>query len=365
MPCTELMIGMWRRVADPVTKGDLVVYMCEAKRCLTWFIHSRGFSFKMDIPFGTVVETKLMHLTRTSAQATFLLSQTPSFYLEEILTLPNGSTDGYQWKRCQDWTEGGQATQTLRHELVGSSPELMHLLRTIHVHTTSRTSPQPPSYSSDQLPLGPAIRSEAAALEFQAPADSDGDYPGKRLSCPEMVATSHSPDSVYSNDSDRPPPYSAPSELQSFLQQSFSTISSSCPVHASDNGLNQESPAVPAPYDSGPREAGSAYDYLGYPASYGTPAGSSYTHEPVPGGFYEREISPKLNYPCHPEDMDQSHSSANFPYDGFEDYSQQIPSAALLTTPYFPQPHHSQEMLLPSAQNIEHTDDPASLYIPV
>ena len=322
----------------------------------------------MDIPFDTVLESKLMHLTRTSSQATFLLSQIPSFYLEEASTLPDGSIDRYQWTRCQDWTEGGQATQTLHHKLVGSSLELMHLLRTIHVRATSRTSPQPPSYSFDQLPLGPAVdphRSEGTGLEFQAPVDLD--HLQKGLPCPDIVATSHSPDSIYSNDSDRPPPYSAPGELQPFLRQSFGTVSSSCPVYASENGLNQDSPVVPAPfYDSGSREAGPAYDFLGYPASYGVPTGSPYTYEPVSGGFYEREISPQLTYPCHSEDMDQPHSSANFPYDGtssFEEYSQPNPSPVLLTTPYFPH-SHSQEMLSP-IQNIERTDDPASLYITV
>ena len=35
VPCTNLTIGTWRRIASQVSKHDLVAYVCEPRNCLT------------------------------------------------------------------------------------------------------------------------------------------------------------------------------------------------------------------------------------------------------------------------------------------------------------------------------------------
>jgi regulatory protein PHO2 len=133
--CTDLSIGTWRRIATTVGKHDLVAYVSDSKRCLTWFIHSSGYGFKMEIPFNTILDTQFTNAAPGSGLASFMLSQPPIFYLENVCTpLPDGS-GGRVWKRCADWTEGMQATKVLRHDLVGSAVQLAHLLRNLSTST--------------------------------------------------------------------------------------------------------------------------------------------------------------------------------------------------------------------------------------
>lgn len=128
IPCTNLTIGTWRRIATQVSKHDLVAYFCELRNCLTWFIHSSGYGFKMEIPFDTIAETELVDAAPGSSLASFFLTQPPFFYLEDISTSPTGGPSVRTWKRCADWTEGNQATKILRHDLVGSTVQLEYVL---------------------------------------------------------------------------------------------------------------------------------------------------------------------------------------------------------------------------------------------
>src|SRR5271154_3003861 len=82
--CTDLSVGTWRRIATTVGKHDLVAYVCQAKRCITWFIHSDGYGFKMEIPFDTILDTEFANAAPGSGLASFTLSQPPIFYLENI-----------------------------------------------------------------------------------------------------------------------------------------------------------------------------------------------------------------------------------------------------------------------------------------
>ncbi|KAI0683397.1 hypothetical protein BC835DRAFT_1470947 [Cytidiella melzeri] len=133
IPCTELSVGTWRRVASTISKYDLVAYVCDRKRTLTWFIHTGGQSFKMVVPFETIIDTKFAAASPGIGQASFALSQPPMFYTEAID--PAGSVAGKVWKRGTDWTEGMQATKILRHDLVGAAIQLAHVLRLIAAST--------------------------------------------------------------------------------------------------------------------------------------------------------------------------------------------------------------------------------------
>ncbi|KAL0954726.1 hypothetical protein HGRIS_003679 [Hohenbuehelia grisea] len=163
IPCTNLAIGTWQRIASPGRSHDLIAYLCDTKRCLTWFIHSAGYGFKMELAFDTIVDTKFTNAAPGSGMATFTLSQPPIFYLENVApTLPNGPIVRH-WKRCGDWTEGQQASVILRHTLAGSAVQLAHLLRSLNSSSTGgeiplhspsyRTAPPSPTADLPQTPL--------------------------------------------------------------------------------------------------------------------------------------------------------------------------------------------------------------------
>lgn len=133
--CTDLSIGTWRRIATTVGKHDLVAYVSDSKRCLTWFIHSAGYGFKMEIPFDTILDTHFSNASPGSGLASFVLSQPPVFYLENLCTPRPDGSGGRVWKRCADWTEGQQATTVLQHDLIGSAVQLAHLLRNLPTRT--------------------------------------------------------------------------------------------------------------------------------------------------------------------------------------------------------------------------------------
>ncbi|KAF7975733.1 hypothetical protein HWV62_8711 [Athelia sp. TMB] len=137
IPCNDLSIGSWRRVATAVSKNDLIAYVSDSKRCLTWFIHSGGFGFKMDIPFDIIVDTHFTNASPGQGLATFHLAKPPTFYLENACEPKPDGSEGRVWKRCADWTEGMQATRILRHDLIGSAPQLAHLLRNLTISAGS------------------------------------------------------------------------------------------------------------------------------------------------------------------------------------------------------------------------------------
>ncbi|PPQ91012.1 hypothetical protein CVT25_013937 [Psilocybe cyanescens] len=141
IPCTDLAVGSWRRIASASSKYDLVVYVCETKRCLTWFIHSDGYGFKMEIPFDTVIDTQFQATAPGLGLAVFVLSQPPIFYLENASAPRADGSVARTWKRSSDWTEGHQATQVLRHSLMGSAVQLSHLLRSLPTNASASKPP--------------------------------------------------------------------------------------------------------------------------------------------------------------------------------------------------------------------------------
>ncbi|QRW04382.1 homeobox domain protein [Ceratobasidium sp. AG-Ba] len=99
IPCTDLTIGSWHRIADRTGRHDLVAYISDHKASLTWFIHSGGHGFKMEIPISTVLNADFSHSSQLA-----------------------------RWQVCDDWTEGRQASH-IKAQLVGSAVQLSHAIR--------------------------------------------------------------------------------------------------------------------------------------------------------------------------------------------------------------------------------------------
>ncbi|KAG6809817.1 hypothetical protein H0H92_014623 [Tricholoma furcatifolium] len=231
IPCTDLTIGSWRRIATSVAKHDLVAYVSDVKRCLTWFIQSVGFGFKMEIPFDTIVETKFTNAAPGSGLASFFLSQPPLFYLENAGSQSVDGPPERHWKRCSDWTEGQQASRVLRHDLVGSAPQLSHLLRNLQSQPPADLSLRPPSYRPEQpippvtpmeLPPPPMANLSTPIFRYQhldIPESAAALRYEKRSSFSSGGLAAPAPES-YSSDNNRPVPYSAPGTMSvSFGQQ--------------------------------------------------------------------------------------------------------------------------------------------------
>ncbi|KAI0714401.1 hypothetical protein C8T65DRAFT_738653 [Cerioporus squamosus] len=128
-PCTDLTIGTWRRMASP--HHDLIAYTCESKRSLSWFIRSAGRSFKMDIFYDHILESRFANVSPGIGSATFLLDRPPTFYMENLAESNAGEEPARFWQTCGDWTEGMQGTTHLRHCLVGPAYQLSALVNSI------------------------------------------------------------------------------------------------------------------------------------------------------------------------------------------------------------------------------------------
>ena len=333
-PCTDWSVGTWRRIATTIGKHDLVAFVCDAKRCLTWFIHSAGYGFKMEIPFDTILNTQFTNASPGSGLATFILSQPPCFYLENLCTpRPDGSR-GRVWKRCADWTEGMQATKVLRHDLIGSAVQLAHLLRNLSTSThgpdirlhspsyhhgvdpcpTTVDVPQPPMASlsgpgyhhreetldvprSDYLIHG--RKRSYSGPELHHPPEGSG-YPTINVTpSADILHASSATYSSYNRHLGRPPSNSANSPMFSDYPESES---------------NQHSPVD---YDS---------------TQISTEQNQrTYSTHPIQRGFYDEEA--RIVSPYQMEPIRRNSSSGSAPATDLD-----TPSPPILTTPFHPLP---------------------------
>jgi hypothetical protein len=164
-------------MASQTSKHDLVAYVCESRSCLIWFIHSLGYGFKMEIPFGIIVDTEFVNATPGSGLASFFLSQPPLFYLEDIMTDPAGGPSMRSWKRCADWTEGMQATKILRHDLVGSAVQLAYVLRNFQATPGSDIRLRCPPYVRPDLPSVHSMEHTSVSLPPSLSGEPQGYRP--------------------------------------------------------------------------------------------------------------------------------------------------------------------------------------------
>ncbi|KAJ6607354.1 hypothetical protein B0H10DRAFT_1956267 [Mycena sp. CBHHK59/15] len=267
IPCSNLSIGCWQRIATDTSQRDLVAYTCDAKRCLTWFIHSGGFGFKMEIPFDTIIDTEFTTSPGSTGLASFILSRAPVFYLE------NASDDSSprRWKRCNDWTEGHQASQVLRHDLTGSAVPLVHLLQGLQANTEVSPSPSP---------------------HYRTEPPSPMEIP------PPPLSVIQQPEQHYSEDCGPllPPyrrrSYTATSGLSHIVVSGLSQYSRDLPHTAPAVSYSHTSYLPPPLYSTNPEpilvpDEHSLEDYGALPVSHDmTPR--PYSAQPVPRRFYEK-----------------------------------------------------------------------------
>lgn len=301
----------------------------------------------MEIPFNTIVDTEFTNAAPGSGLASFLLSQPPIFYLENISSpRPDGSTTR-QWKRCSDWTEGHQATHVLRHDLIGSAVQLAHVLRNLHTNAAGSDIPlhspsyraEPPPASPMELPLppmaglsGPGYHYPNGSLSSPAP-DRLGLSRKRSYTGPGMISQSSDPG--YSSDRDlRPPPHSAPagSFAHSYGVQQGRGASASSNYGGPMYGEYQDDSHIPL---SQPGQ--SITDYNGVPISHGL-APRPYSAQPASRSYHNdipRGIPPYQN-----ESLRRPHSSDSLSHP----YHSSSPSPPILTTPYHPPPHLTENM---------------------
>lgn len=113
-------------------------------------------SVKMDIPFDHIANITLTKNTPDAAQASLFLSQLPQFFVE--ITTGEGDAAARVWAQCGDWTEDGQATSVLRHDLSGASAPLTYLWNRIRsdlrlAQGTAAAYTTPPSIALPSPPL--------------------------------------------------------------------------------------------------------------------------------------------------------------------------------------------------------------------
>ncbi|PSR88715.1 hypothetical protein PHLCEN_2v5066 [Hermanssonia centrifuga] len=89
----------------------------------------------MDISFASIERTVLVKTKKRIAQATFFLSQPPTFYLEDEVASTVNSAVGTSvlrcWTQCHDWTENNEGSTVLQHEVLGPYIPLNYLLKNI------------------------------------------------------------------------------------------------------------------------------------------------------------------------------------------------------------------------------------------
>ncbi|KAL7279370.1 hypothetical protein ACG7TL_007211 [Trametes sanguinea] len=160
IPCTDLTIGTWRRVAS--SQHDLIAYTCEARRCISWFVRAAGLSFKIEVPYDIIAESRFSNVSPGIGSATFTLDRPPIFYVEKQTEPAPGVEPTRYWQVSGDWTEGRQGTTVLRHCLTGPGYQLYHLVNNISASSgTSEVSLHTPTLSVSDAGSSPEVYSRS------------------------------------------------------------------------------------------------------------------------------------------------------------------------------------------------------------
>jgi hypothetical protein len=362
IPCTDLSIGSWRRIATTVGKHDLVAYVSDSKRCLTWFIHSGGLGFKMEIPYDAIIDAEFTNAAPGTGLASFLLSQPPLFFLEHVSSPSPDRPTVRQWRPCPDWTEGHQASQVLRHDLIGSAVQLSHFLRNLRAGSrpdiplrpadSYRTVTSPPMEMprpspTMELPLPPMANLAGANLRVHYQSDGADlppslgrrDLDRKRLSYSSGM-TNDSPDS-FTNTTIQTPPQSASASGSYAQHPSYAAVSQQGTPASSSFGSPMFNDYVPETHHvvhNGQHPTRDEYSAIRI--SSGLPP----RPYPVMNRPFYDEATHRLAPPYQPR---RSHS-----------YDQNESSPPLLTTPYHP-PAYVLENLSNGHSEPSHTGSPS------
>lgn len=123
VPCSDVLIGKWRRMNTG--SNDLLVYLSECRRTLTYYVRSADIGFKMRIPFDSIVSAECSSEIAPGCDLiSLLLNKPPTFYREVPSRAGSASMPGRAWRPANDWTEGAQASTCTRHEIIGPSAQL-------------------------------------------------------------------------------------------------------------------------------------------------------------------------------------------------------------------------------------------------
>ena len=187
-PVADVAIGHWRRIHAAQSDRDLVAYWAPQSQRLCWFIHSGGLSFRMDIPFSTVVTAKVHNKTPTRIGVDIELNKPPTFLIQQPRSYnqlppsvrrfpPLGVTAG-EWASCRDWTEDNQASKVLRHEVTGPVEGLFQAIQCLSgvlnlIYGPNITPPEPPEPRNDEQPprSGSSVAINPQANNIPPPRD--------------------------------------------------------------------------------------------------------------------------------------------------------------------------------------------------
>jgi hypothetical protein len=131
LPSTSLCIGEWRRIKP------LICLFSQRNQSFTWYLSSESVGFKLECPISSVTKITFtgpseptIHeysegITQWQGQLTLELSRPPQFYMEVFRSSAKAhemEVGGHKaaWRQCTDFTEGKQATSTLKHIVSGS-----------------------------------------------------------------------------------------------------------------------------------------------------------------------------------------------------------------------------------------------------
>ncbi|KAG7450988.1 homeobox-domain-containing protein [Guyanagaster necrorhizus] len=326
IPCTNLSIGTWRRIASSVSKYDLVAYVCESKQTLAWFISSNGCGFKMEMPFDNIVESRFINAGPGLGLASFTLSRPPTFFLERIESAFNEEPRHRRaWSQSADWTEAYQATNVLRHELIGSALQLSHLVRALQNRTqTSVIYLHTPAYSGAspvEIPRPPmgSLTDSQTEYSYAASGRQGADY-----QAPTFTGASGIPPTSIGY---APKSVNTVVPAMAFTPSSFSTLSTACAIpDPSSFGSSYNEYQYTGGHQMVTDSAG---DY-GQNMSSGAPPthGGPYLAQPVPRALYRERTQFEPNYQA---DGILSEYQMNAPVDQYDPAS-----PPLLTTPFYP-----------------------------
>jgi regulatory protein PHO2 len=304
----------------------------------------------MEIPFDTIIDAEFTNAAPGAGLASFLLSQPPLFYLEYASSPRAGSTAVRQWRTCPDWTEGHQASQVLRHDLIGSAVQLSHFLSNLRASARSDISLRPAnSYQATstpstetprpspavELPLPPLAsladhNLSGSGYHFNGEADlppSLGRRDVDRKRMPYSGAGQSSPDLFHNHDR---PPQSAP------INGSFASLPSFCNTTQQVSSLS--SPFGTHLYNNFTSEAHEA-GHNGRQSSRDEFSAMCVSHDmtsrpyPMPNRSFYDEAGRRLVQPFQPR---RSHSTTGLRANHPHPYNQNAPSPPLLTTPFHP-----------------------------
>ena len=104
----------------------------------------------MDMPLSSIerIETDNASACQSPALAVIILSKAPTFHIESFV-----GGGKRVWVECADYTEGMQASHTLRHELIGPYSHLQQVVGRLSYTRDAYQLPAPASPIPDEVDI--------------------------------------------------------------------------------------------------------------------------------------------------------------------------------------------------------------------